>query len=123
MITLTMCAYLFRKLIATVVILYLVTLAYSEAQMQEIIATLIQNKAVATSYATIQPYSKAQCVNKCFDQSRQGRCKSAGYNKATQSCQLSDDMQHQVLNSTDEAAEVFILPQGNCVFFMFKWHS
>jgi len=94
------------------VALYLVTITCSEAQTQDITTAFVQSKTVATSYATIQPYSKIQCVKKCYEEGRKGKCNIAGYNMATKSCQLSDDMEPDVLDATDEAEGVYIFPQG-----------
>jgi len=100
------------RLIATPLVLYLVTITCSEAQTQDITTSFVQSKTVTTSYATIQPYSKIQCVKKCYEEGRKGKCNIAGYNMATKSCQLSDDMEPDVLDATDEAEGVYIFPQG-----------
>jgi len=111
--TLTAFVHFHRKLIAIVVLQFLVTKAYSEAQIQDITTTFVQGKTVATNYATILPYSKIQCVKKCYEEARKSKCNIAGYNRATKSCQLSDDMEPDVLNATDEAAGVYIFPHGS----------
>ena len=120
MITLIMCVNFLSKFIATVVVLYLGTVAFSESQMQEITTTFVYSKAVATSYATIKPYSNIQCVSKCFEESRNGKCNIAGFNRATKSCQLSDDMEPDVLNTTDEAVGIYIFPQGSYIILKSK---
>ena len=86
--------------------------AFSKAHIQDITTPFVQGKTVATSYATIQPYSKVQCAKKCYEEGRKGKCNVAGYNRETKSCQLSEDMEPDVLDAIDEAAGVYIFPQG-----------
>ena len=63
-------------------------------------------RRVATSYMTLQSYSKIQCLKKCFDEKRHNRCSMAGYDLATRTCFLSNDAEQDLLDA-DENVGVF----------------
>lgn len=85
--------------VATAAIFFLWTCSLSEADIQTAQTNLIRSKKVATSYMTLQSYSKIKCVDKCLDEKRQNRCNVAGYNKATRTCFLSNDSQQDLLDA------------------------
>ena len=97
--------------VATIAIVFLATVPYSHADFQQFTVTFIERKTVSTSYKTIEPLSEVQCAEKCYAEGQQGRCTIVGYNKATQSCRLSIDIQQDVVNSQDEWDSVFIYQQ------------
>ena len=103
------------KLMSSVAIVVLITAELSSALLQSNTATYVKGKRVATSYATLQPYSKMKCVGKCAEENLAGRCTVAGYNTATQTCFLSDDSPADVTSITDETSGVFIFQQGTCI--------
>jgi len=105
-------AQFFSRMTLSVTMLYLVTIALSDGQIQDITTEFEAGKAVATSHTTIQPYSKIQCVKKCYEEGKKDRCNVAGYNKETKSCHLSVDMRHEVLDVADAGAGVYIFPKG-----------
>ena len=96
------------KPMATFVVGMLVTISLSYAEIQDFKATFIKGKTVASSYLTIERYSKVQCVEKCYNEGKEGRCSIAEYSKATRSCKLSMDSQYDVLDSSDVSSGVFI---------------
>ena len=97
--------------VATIAIIFLANVPYSQADFQQFTVTFIERKTVSTCYKTIEPFSEVQCAEKCYAEGQQGRCTIAGYNKATQSCRLSMDSQQDVVNSQDEWDSVFIYQQ------------
>ena len=97
------------KAVATIAVVILATVFPSRADFFK--ATFMTRKTVATSYLTIQSFSKVQCVDRCCREGREGRCSIAGYNKATKSCLLSMDSQQDVVDSTDVSNGVFIIQQ------------
>ena len=66
-----------------------------------------EKKSVATSFTTLHNISDIQCVRKCNKERQNGKCTLAEYNKATQSCGLSDDDAHTVIDTEDEMTGVF----------------
>lgn len=64
---------------------------------------------------TLQSYSDINCVRKCFVEKRQNRCSIAGYDKATQTCFLSNDGQHELLDADEEFC-VFLYSQQDGKF-------
>jgi len=92
-------------------IIHLSMVALSSANIQDISAAFIRGKTVATSHTSLQKYSKAQCVKKCFEEGKKGACSVAGYNKATKVCYLSTDTEADVLDVADELSGVFVVSQ------------
>ena len=78
---------------------------------------IIKGKTVASSYKTLQGYSKFRCVSKCLEEAAYGVCKAAGFDTSTQTCFLSSAVavQEGGLNS-----ETFvIITKGNvCRLFL-----
>jgi len=89
----------------------LFTKSICETSIATTSAQFAKRKVVATSYKTIQSLSKIQCVEKCFEEGRNGMCNVAGYNKRTKECYLSVDSPQDVLDVTDEMAGVFFYEQ------------
>jgi len=85
----------------------LVTITFCTASLQSAMTRYTEKKRVATSHTTLQKISKIKCVEKCNKDRHNGRCTLAGYNKATQTCYLSDDDALNVLDTDDEMAGVF----------------
>jgi len=65
-------------------------------------------KTVATSYLTLERYSKIRCVEKCNAEGKHGRCIVAAFNKATKVCRLSMDSQQDVVDTPDDSSGVYI---------------
>jgi len=87
---------------------------------EEVKATLTSKRSVLSSHTVIQPYSKIQCVKKCVEEGRRGRCSVAGYNKDTKTCYLSINNQESVIASPDENSGIFVIQQqatGNNISF------
>lgn len=107
-----------------VTFLFLLSCSLSKATFQSTKTQFTKGKTVATSYMTLQPYSKIQCVEKCSDENRQNRCSVAGYNKASKTCYLSADSQQALLDTTDDDVGVFFYSEPGlfvflCVFVRF----
>ena len=100
----------YLKTMATFVVVVLVTISLSNAEIQDFKANFMKGKTVATSYLTVERYSKIQCVEKCYKEGKEGRCTIAEYSKATRSCKLSMDSQNDVLDTFDDSSGVFIYP-------------
>ena len=101
-----MCWYIKTVALFTVVILSIIAL--SHADFQDFFATFLKRKTVATSYLTLERFSKVQCAEKCYKEGKQGRCRIAGYNKGSKVCRLSMDSQQDVLDIADDSSGVFI---------------
>jgi len=99
--------FLLSGAVAAVIILFLLACAQCMATFQSTKTQYTMGKRVATSYMTLQPYSKIQCAVKCLDEKRQGRCSYAGYNAPTQKCYLSNDNQNELLETADGDFGVF----------------
>jgi len=69
----------------------------------------VKRKIVATSFRTIQPFSKQQCLATCFQEERNDNCSVAGYDSDTQTCQLSLDTPQDVLDQDNDAVGVFFV--------------
>jgi len=95
-----------------IAVLCFLTLPKCEATILTASANFTKGKAVLTSHTTIQPYSKIQCAEKCFDEGRNGRCTVAGYNKALKACYLSIDAEENVLDVADEMSGVLYMKNG-----------
>ena len=89
----------------------LIAMCDANVNVQEVKATFTSKTSVLSSETVIQPYSKAQCVKKCVEEGKQGRCSVAGYNTATKTCYLSTDNQESVLASPDENSGIFVIQQ------------
>lgn len=89
---------------SVVITIFTFILEYSlcMATVQTTATHFIKGKTVATSYKTLQSYSKIKCVEKCFAEKRQNRCSIAGYNKVTKTCFLSNDGQQDLLDANEE---------------------
>jgi len=92
----------------TFVVVILVTVSLSYAEIQDFKATFMKGKTVATSYLTVERYSKVQCVEKCYKEGKEGRCSIAEYSKATRSCRLSLDSQYDLLDTYDDSSGVYV---------------
>jgi len=93
--------------VKTLGIVFLSVISMCKANIQTAEAKGVGGTVVATSYLTLHSYSKIKCVQKCFDEKRQNRCKIAGYHKASKLCYLSNDT--QLIGTADEAFSVFFL--------------
>jgi len=94
--------------VTSAVFVLLCAFSLCKANVQSSMVTkYTKGKTVATSYMTLQPYSKIQCVAKCVDEKRQNLCSVAGYNVATKTCFLSNDNQTELLNTADQNFGVF----------------
>ena len=98
------------KTVATFAVVFLVTVSKTHADIVEFMANFQKGKTVATSYQTLERFSKVQCAEKCYKEGKKGRCRIAGYNKDTKICRLSMDSQ-QVLDIADDSSGVFIYQQ------------
>jgi len=93
---------------ATFVVVIVVAVSLSCAEIQDFKATLLKGKTIASSYLTVERFSKVQCVEKCYKEGKEGRCSIAEYSKATRSCKLSMDSQYDLLDTPDDSSGVFI---------------
>jgi len=103
------------KLVVTTGICFLWTYLMCLGNIQTIESRFSKGKKVATSYKTLQSYSKIKCSEKCFDEKRQNGCKVAGYNKATRTCFLSNDGLQDLLDA-DEEFGVFLYAEPKSMF-------
>ena len=101
--------------VATAAVVFVWTCSLSSANIQTAQTNFTRGIKVATNYMTLQSYSKIKCVGKCFDEKRHGRCSIAGYNLATRTCYLSNDIQDDLL-STDDTYGVFLYPEPEGMF-------
>ena len=99
------------KTIAAFVVVFLAVVAQSRADFQEFRTLFLTRKKVATTYSTVKSFSRMRCVEKCYDEKKQGRCNIAGYNKATETCSLSMDSEQNVVDTIDDSSGVFIFQQ------------
>jgi len=99
------------KLMAAVTVVIVATVFLTYADIEEFMVTFLKRKTVATSYLTLERFSKVQCAEKCYKEGKQGRCRIAGYNKDTKTCRLSMDSQQDVLDFPDDSSGVFIYQQ------------
>jgi len=95
-----------------VVVFYFFTSAVYGSTILTMSANFTKGKAVSTSHTTIQPYSKIQCAEKCFEEGRYGRCSVAGYNKALKACYLSVDTPQDVVDVADDMSGVYFIKNG-----------
>jgi len=84
---------------------------FANANIQQERAQLSLGKRVSSSHTAIQPYSKIQCVKKCVEEGRRGRCSVAGYDKDTQTCYLSINSMDSVMETPEEVSGVFVFQQ------------
>jgi len=71
----------------------------------------LSRKSVETSQMTLYNHSEIHCVRKCHEENTKGLCSIAGYNKTTQTCHLSVDNHHDVLDVDEETSVVCFLSQ------------
>jgi len=95
-----------------VVVFILFTSSICGATIVTTSAMFAKGKAVSTSHTTLQPYSKIQCAEKCYEEGQNGRCSIAGYNKALKACYLSLDSVQDLVNVADEMSGVFYMNGG-----------
>ena len=98
------------KSVAIAVIAVLLQCSLCKAVFQTTATHLTMGKTVATHYLTLFSYSDIKCVRKCFNERKHNRCSVAGYDKATETCFLSNDGQQELLDIADEAVGVFFYP-------------
>jgi len=97
-------------------VLVLLNALLCTANVQFTLTQFIKRKTVATSYFTLQPYSKFQCAEKCFyHEKKQNRCSFAQYNEATQTCLLSNDDPTDLLDTADDVVGVLVY-SGMCIY-------
>jgi len=73
-------------------------------------------KVVATNYTTVPSISKLQCVRQCLKERENNRCTIAGYNEATQACQIGWGEQDDLITVADNGTEVYHVRVGKwCV--------
>jgi len=72
-------------------------------------AMFAKGEAVWGSHMTLQPYSKTQCAEKCYEERQNGWCSIAGYNKALKACCLSLDSLQDVVEVADEISGVLYM--------------
>ena len=101
--------------VVTTGICFLWTCSMCLGNIQTIESQFSKGKKVATSYKTLQSYSKIKCSEKCFDEKRQNRCSVAGYNTATRTCFLSNDGPQDLLDA-DEEFGVFLYADPTSMF-------
>jgi len=94
------------------------TITLCLADIQEVRTQFVRNKLLSTSYASKQPISKLHCVEWCFRERQNGKCKTAGYNKYTKVCSLSMDYLHTLQNAADKANGVFLMDEGYTLTFL-----
>ena len=95
-------------------VLILVASSLCDAALLSTLANFTKGKTVLTSYRTIQPYSKARCVEKCVEEGLAGWCSVAGYVTATRTCHLSLDSDQDVVDVNDAMLGVFFMTNGRC---------
>ena len=100
--------------LASLVFLWECTMCMTSVQTTK--TQLTKGKMVATSYMTLQLYSDIKCVRKCFEEKRQDRCSVAGYDKSTQTCFLSNDGPHDLLDTDSEHVGVFLFSEQEGMF-------
>ena len=71
----------------------------------------MSRKSVETSQMTLYNHSEIHCVLKYYEENTKGMCSVAGYNKTTQTCHLSVDIHHDVLDFDQETSVVCFLSQ------------
>ena len=69
--------------VATFAAVIIDTLFPPYTEIQYFKATSMKRKTVANSYLTVELYSRVQCAEKCYKESKQGRCNIAAYDKAS----------------------------------------
>jgi len=97
---------------ATIAVLFMLSIVLCEGHIEDVQTEFLKGKALSSSHTTLQPYSKIECVKKCYEEGRKDRCNVAGYDKTTKSCHLSLDKDTDIVDATAEAAGVYIFPQG-----------
>jgi len=101
---------------ATIAVLFMLSIVLCEGHIEDVQTEFIKGKAVSTSHTTVQPYSKIECVKKCYEEGKKDRCNVAGYDKTTNSCHLSLDKDTDIVDAAAQAAGVYIFPQGTCCY-------
>jgi len=101
--------------ITNVVVVIMCALVLTEALIQDTTKEYLKGKWIATSHTTLHQYSKVQCVRRCYEESRHGRCTVAGYDKPTKTCYLSVDSQQDLLHVADEALGVVLVNLGTII--------
>jgi len=105
---------------ATATVVFLWTFSLCLASFKTTKTQFTEGNMVKTSYMTLLSYSDIKCVRKCFVEKKQNRCSVAGYDKASQTCYLSNDSQHDLMDSDDESSGVFIFPDSKGIFTVVK---
>jgi len=98
---------------ATAAFVFLMTIALCSTNVEEMRTQFLNNKLLATSYATKQPISQLHCVQWCSRDRHSGKCRIAGYHKSSKMCQLSMDFQFYLLNVADETTGIFLMEEGD----------
>lgn len=101
-----MCCYF--EIVAIFVVVFLAIVPHSQADFEQFSVTFVGGKTVTTNYLTLERFSIVQCVEKCYNEGKNGRCSVAGYNRATQTCRLSMDSEQDVEDIPDASNGVFI---------------
>lgn len=108
---------------ATVAIVFLFTIALCLAEIREVRTQFVKKKLLSTSYAIKQPISQLHCVQWCSKDRQTGKCKIAGYNKSSKTCQLSMDYPQQLMDVADEMTGVFLVDEGDTLYFTLKYNN
>jgi len=99
----------YTEKVANVAIVFLITIGFCSANIQEVRTQFVTNKLLSTSYATRQPISGINCVQWCFEDRQTVKCKTAGYNKYAKSCSQSMDNPNDRLDVVDAMTGVFFI--------------
>jgi len=115
-----MAFYWFGCAIRIAVIVYMIAIGPVCATIQELATQFASGKRVSSSHTTIASVSKIQCVEKCIRAGRENStCNAAGYNRNTRSCQLSLDLQQDVLTDPDPSVGVYFMNgNGTCTLYV-----
>ena len=94
------------------------TIALCSTTVQEVRTQFVKNKFPSTSYATKHPISSLHCVKWCSKDRQSGKCKIAGYNKASKTCELSMNYPQQLMDAADEMTGVFFVDEGEFILLL-----
>jgi len=95
--------------ISSTVLVYLSVITLANAGQNETVGEFVPFKSVATSYKTLDNYSKSKCLSRCMIAAGQGMCTLAGYNLQTKTCRLSLDTEGSQLTVQDANVGVIYL--------------
>jgi len=99
---------------ATIFFAFLATIAQAEntVPVPGIKVNFTIGHSLSSRHRTIKTGAIAKCANMCFEKGTQYAFRVLGYNMATKICEVSDDIQQDIVGGSDDDAVLFCNEQG-----------